>query len=157
MEAKDLLISVAALVLIIILASTFLMGNRSNIVKAVDSKFPLINYENGVRRYSSNNGVTSTVNKIASLKEPYDRKVDLNRESILLYDEAVVVVRDQSGKTEIEVIKDHQRAYRRHRGTMIFFWGNNLFRNGRIRTPRSMRRGSIGSNPSLGGGFGFGK
>ena len=157
MEVKDLLVSVAALILIIIFASTFLMGNGSNIVKAVDDSFSLKNNENGIRRYSSNSGVTSTVNKITSLKEPYDQKVDLNRESILLYDEAVVVIRDHDGTTEIELIKDHQRAYHRHRGTMVLFWGNNLFRDGRIRTPRSMRRGSIGSNPSLGGGFGFGK
>jgi outer membrane lipoprotein-sorting protein len=157
MDGQDLLISLGALILIIFIASSSFMGHGSNIVNAVSEKYPLISNDDGVRIYRSNNDIRSTVNNIVSIKKPYDQKMDLTRGSILLYDESVIVVQNQSGTTEVEVIKNHQRAYNRHRGTMILFWGNNLFRNGRIRTPRSMRKGSIGSSPSLGGGFGFGK
>ncbi len=133
------------------------LSKAPSIVKAVSDKYPLMTSENGVLTYSSKSDLRSTVNDIVLQKKPYDQKVDTTGKSILLYNEAVIVVKEQNSSTEIEVIKDHQQAYNTHRSTMILFWGSNPYRNGRIRTPRSIRQGSIGSSPSLGGGFGFGK
>ena len=156
MEGQDFFISLGVLLITIFMASSF-MGSEPNIVEAVSDKYPLKTTDGQVRKYSSNNDVYTTINNIVSIKEPYDQKVKMTKESVLLYDEAVVIVRNQNRTTEIEVIEDHKTAYRRHRGTMILFWGNNPYRNGRIGTPRSIRKGSIWSSPSRGGGFGFGK
>ncbi len=157
MDGRDLFISLGVIIITFFIASSVFMGPGTSIANAVSDKYPLINSENGIRIYSSNSDIKTTANNIASLKKPYDQKVDTSNESILLYDEAVVVVKEQNGTTEIEVIEDHQTAYNRHHSTMVLFWGSNLYQNGRIRTPRSIRQGSIGSSPSSGGGFGFGK
>jgi len=157
LEIRDILISLGVLLIIIYMSSSSFLGQGPSIVKAVSDKYPLVTSENGVLTYSSKDDLSLTVNDIVSQKDPYDQKVDTTGKSILLYDEAVIIVREENSSTEIEVIKDHQNAYNRHRSTMILFWGSNPYRNGRIRTPRSIRQGSIGSSPSLGGGFGFGK
>lgn len=156
MERKDIIISLGVLILIIFIAGR-LFGGGPNIVKAVNDKFSLKSVEGSVKIYSSKDNLYDTVYQINSLKKPYDQKKDSTGKSILLYDEAVVIVEDKSGHTEIELIEDHKTAYRRHHNTMVFFWGSNLYSNGRIRTPRSIRKGSIGSSSYHGGGFGFGK
>jgi len=157
MSGKDVFITLGVLLIIITIAGSSFSGSGPDIVKAVDEKFPLKSTEGSIRVYNSSDDINTTVNSIDSIKEPYDQKIDQQGKAVLLYDEAVVVVEDKDGNTEIEVIKDHQTAYNRHRNTLIFFWGNNLYSNGRIRTPRSIRNGSIGSSPTRGGGFGFGK
>lgn len=128
-----------------------------NIVKAIDGKYPLKSATGDIRIYKSDADVNDTVNNIVVLKNPYDKKVDENGKSILLYDEAVLIISEQNNETEIELVKDHETAYNRHRNTMIMFWGGNVFSRGRIRTPRSIRRGSVGSPSTRGGGFSFGK
>ncbi|MTI61734.1 MAG: DUF4247 domain-containing protein [Firmicutes bacterium] len=157
MEKRDIIVSLGVLILIIFIVGGLLTGRGPNIVKAVDKKYSLKSVEGPVKTYDSKDDLNMTVNSISSLKKPYDQKIDSTGKSILLYDEAVIIVEDKGGHTEIELIEDHKTAYRRHHNTMIFFWGNNLYRNGRIRTPRSIRKGSIGSSSSRGGGFGFGK
>ena len=157
MEGRDILISLGVFILIIVIASSSFTGRGPNIVKAVADKYPLKSIEGNIKIYNSDDDFNMTVNSISSLKKPYDQKIDPDGKSILLYDEAVVIVEDKDGNIEVELIEDHDTAYRRHRNTMVFFWGNNLYQNGRIRTPRSIREGSIGSSSSRGGGFGFGK
>ncbi len=157
MSGKDVFITLGVLLIIIIIAGSSFIGSGPDIVKAVDDKFSLKSTEGSIRIYNSSDDITTTINSIDSIKKPYDQKVDSEGKAVLLYDEAVIVVEDRDGNTEIELIKDHQTAYNRHRNTMIIFWGGNLYSNGRIRTPRSIRKGSIGSSTSRGGGFGFGK
>lgn len=157
MSGKDIFITLGVLFIIIVIAGGSFIGSGPDIVRAVDDKFSLKSTEGSIKVYNSNDDINSTVSSIDSIKKPYDQKVDQEGKAVLLYDEAVIVVEDKDGNTEIEVIKDHQTAYNRHRNTLIFFWGNNLYSNGMIRTPRSIRNGSIGSSPSRGGGFGFGK
>lgn len=157
MEIKQFVLTLGVLLLIIIIAATSFMGNGPDIAKAVSDKFPLKSTNGYIHTYQSPDNANKTVNTIVSIKRPYDQKVEAEGKSILLYDEAVLVVEEKDGITEIELIEDHQVAYNHHRNTMIFFWGGNLYQNGRIRTPRSIRNGSIGSSSNRGGGFGFGK
>lgn len=157
MNGRDVLITLGVLGLILFMAGSSFIGGGTNIVKAVDDNYSLKDTEGNIRVYQSDDSLDTTIRKIDSLKQPYDQQVDASGKGVLLYDEAVIIVEDKDGITEIELIKDHKTAYNRHRNTMFLFWGSNIYRDGRIRTPRSIRRGSIGSSPSRGGGFGFGK
>lgn len=157
MEVKDKIITLVAIIFMIVIASSFFIGGGPDIVEAVDDKYSLKSVDGRIRTYYSNDDVNATIYNIDYIKEPYDQKIKSGEKGILLYDEAVIVVEDKDGRTEIELVRDHKTAYHRHHNTMFLFWGNNLYRDGRIRTPRSMRNGSIGSSPSRGGGFGFGK
>ncbi|MFW6287147.1 MAG: DUF4247 domain-containing protein [bacterium] len=159
MDKKGLYIFVGGLILIlIILISSSSINRGPNIAKAISDKYPLKSTEGSIRIYNSSEDVNSTVFNIRNIKRPYDEKIENDGTTgILLYHEAVIIVEDKEGNTEIELIRDHQRAYNRHRNTMIMFWGNNLYSNGRIQTPRSIREGSVRSSSSRGGGFSFGK
>ena len=148
---------VPILIALVIMMSVTACDMGTNIVRAVDENYQLQDNDGTIKKYKSSRNVSDTVNDVVRLKRPYDKKVDKDGKSILLYDDAVIVIEDEEGKTEIELIKDHGKAYNRHRNTMIMYWGGSVYRNGRINTPRSIRRGSFGSSSTRGGGFSFGK
>ncbi|MFW5972084.1 MAG: DUF4247 domain-containing protein [Bacillota bacterium] len=156
---KSSFVSVAIALVIMIVFGVMVFGSSSSesrIANAVGENFQIKDVEGQVVKYHSPYNVQTTADKITSFSKPHDKKINSSDVSVLLYSDASIFLKAEDDGTEIELIRDHQRAYNRHRHVLVGYWGPNVYRRGRLGSPRSFRSGSIGSS-SGGGGFGFGK
>lgn len=62
------------------------------------------------------------VEKIINIEQPYDREINLQSTSMLLYPEYVVVILSQAGTVRLEVLT-HEETYRRYEEFVVNNWG----------------------------------
>ncbi|MEJ6951000.1 DUF4247 domain-containing protein [Natronospora cellulosivora (SeqCode)] len=148
-ENKSLYIFIFLILSIIVIAIT---GCSRNVVKAINDQYTIKRVEGTVRIYESNLDADRTVANLINIKKPYNQNLDEDKK-ILLYKNAVIVVKEDEEGTEIELIENHQVAYNRHSSYM----GGYVIHSGRINTPGSVRTGSSRTSSSRSGGFSFGK